>query len=359
MRRALTVIMAALILVLAGGPLGASTAIAQSQSVTGWVTVDATSPSAGCSVGVTVEVRSNGGSVGGADVVANLAMDDGSGEVISSDRGITDDAGVAYLVYETSAGWDGAKAWLEILVNGSYLGGTTVLINDANGCGSEGVLLELSGSVASVADTTMEVPTETADVSSEDVSNSESVGGSVIIPGVDAYQQQRGLSCEYAALSIATGALGGWVNEYSFDNVVGLSDNPHWGYRGDITGVWGNTVDYGVYNEPLAAALPAFGFNGYAFYGGGSTGELTAQLDAGRPTLVWLGMWGDVSTVETTSDGTSYQVTAGMHVMTAYGYDEGGVYLSDPGSGRYRYYDWGTFIWMWNVMDGMALAVSS
>jgi hypothetical protein len=47
-----------------------------------------------------------------------------------------------------------------------------------------------------------------------------------------------------------------------------------------------------------------------------------------------------------------------MHVMVAYGYDDGGIYLSDPGSGRFRYYDWGTFRWMWDVMDGMSLAVS-
>jgi uncharacterized protein YvpB len=349
MRRALTVVMAALIVVLAGGPLGASSAAAQSQSVDTWITLGATEPAAGCVVDATVEVRSGGGAVSGADVVVNLSLDDGSGEVISSDRGVTDDAGIAYLVYDTGAGWDGAKTWLEVLVNGSYLGGTTVWINDANSCDDTGQLLNLSGDVASVADTVVDTA-EVVDASDD--------SGAVIIPGVVAYQQQRGLSCEYASLSIATGALGNWISEYSFDEVVGWSDNPHWAYRGDIYGSWGNTDDYGVYNEPLAAALPQFGFSGYAFYGAGSTAELTAQIAAGNPTLVWLGMWGDTSHFETTSDGTTYQLTAGMHVMVAYGYDDGGVYLSDPGSGRFRYYDWGTFRWMWDVMDGMSLAVS-
>jgi hypothetical protein len=37
--------------------------------------------------------------------------------------------------------------------------------------------------------------------------------------------------------------------------VVPLNDNPHLGYRGNIHGEWGNTEDYGVYSEPLAAAL--------------------------------------------------------------------------------------------------------
>jgi uncharacterized protein YvpB len=343
--------MAALMLVLAGGPLGASTAVAQSQSVDSWVTLGSSSPAAGCVVDVTVEVRSGGGGVGGADVVVNVSLDDGSGSVISSDRTVTDDAGIAYLVYDTSAAWDGAKTWLEVLVNGSYLGGTTVWVDDANSCSGNGALLDLSGEVASIADTTV-------DSSSSSDTAEATDDGTVMIPNVSAYQQDRGLSCEYASLSIATGALGNWISEYSFDDVVGWSANPHWGYRGDIYGSWGNTDDYGVYAEALASALPQFGFNGYAFYGAGSTGELTAQLDAGNPTLVWLGMWGDTSHYETTADGTSYQLTAGMHVMTAYGYDGGGIYLSDPGSGRLRYYDWGTFRWMWDVMDGMALAVS-
>ncbi|HQY32156.1 MAG TPA: hypothetical protein PK691_12740, partial [Thermomicrobiales bacterium] len=70
------------------------------------------------------------------------------------------------------------------------------------------------------------------------------------------------------------------------------------------------------------------------------------------PTLVWLGLWGDQSVYE---DG--YKVTAGMHVLVAYGYDEGGVYLSDPAIGGTKYYDWGTFEWMWSVVDGMAMSV--
>jgi uncharacterized protein YvpB len=281
--------------------------------------------------------------------VVNVTLDDGSGSVISSDRSVTDDAGIAYLVYDTGAAWDGAKTWLEVLVNGTYLGGQTVWIDNANACEGAEVVLDLSGDVASVADTV---------VDSSEVTDASDDSDVVMIPGVVAYQQQRGLSCEYASLSIATGALGNWVSEYSFDDVVGLSPNPHWAYRGNIYGSWGNTDDYGVYAAPLAAALPQFGFSGYEFYGAGSTAELTAQLDAGNPTLVWLGMWGDTSHREYLEDGTSYQLTAGMHVMVAYGYDSEGVYLSDPGTGRFRYYDWGTFRWMWDVMDGMALAVS-
>ena len=52
---------------------------------------------------------------------------------------------------------------------------------------------------------------------------------------VPTYVQQRNLSCEYAALVMAMGAYGVGVSEYEFDNLVGWSENPHWGY-GKIEG---------------------------------------------------------------------------------------------------------------------------
>src|SRR4051794_11919034 len=55
---------------------------------------------------------------------------------------------------------------------------------------------------------------------------------------VPTYSQQRNLSCEYASMVIAMASFGTWVSEYDFDTLVPLSDNPHWGYRGDINGDW-------------------------------------------------------------------------------------------------------------------------
>ncbi|CAA9562985.1 MAG: Spore_germination_protein_YaaH [uncultured Thermomicrobiales bacterium] len=172
---------------------------------------------------------------------------------------------------------------------------------------------------------------------------------------VPTYVQQRNLSCEFAALTIATGAYGGWVDEWSFEASVGYDSNPHIGFRGDINGWWGNTWDYGVYPEALARALPDFGFSGEVLYGG--SGTLTDRLDFGVPTLVWLGLWGDTGWYETDEFGATYKLVPGYHVMVAYGYDADGVYLSDPANGSYTFYDWGTFLWMWYAMDGMGLAV--
>ncbi len=171
------------------------------------------------------------------------------------------------------------------------------------------------------------------------------------------YFQQRNLSCEYASLVMAMAAYGTWESEFELDGIVGWSDNPHWGYRGDINGWWGNTDDYGVYASALVPALNAYGFWGDAFYAAGDSSELTWRLDSGYPTLVWIGMWGETGFYEYTEDGTPYKLVPGLHVVVAYDYDDGGVWVSDPATGGPRYFDWGTFMWMWNVMDGMGLAV--
>ena len=174
---------------------------------------------------------------------------------------------------------------------------------------------------------------------------------------VPTYTQQRNLSCEYASLVIAMGAYDVWVSEWEFDAMVPQSDNPHWGYRGDINGWWGNTTDYGVYPEPLVEPLAQFGFRGEVFYAQGDASALTNFLDNGVPVVLWLGLWGDQSFYEYASDGTPYKLNAGYHVVVAYGYDESGVYASDPATGGTVSWAWGDFMWMWAALDGMSMAV--
>ncbi|MDP9470907.1 MAG: LysM peptidoglycan-binding domain-containing protein [Chloroflexota bacterium] len=179
--------------------------------------------------------------------------------------------------------------------------------------------------------------------------------GGTFVSGVGTYVQQRNLSCEYAAAYIATSALGARVPEWVFWENIPQSANPHWGYRGNIDGWWGNTDDYGIYPEALAPVLNANGYAADIFYGGGDAAALINRLDRGVPTLVWLGFWGD--TAVTLTDAGEYTVAAGEHVVVAYGYDAGGVYVSDPATGGYGYYAWDTFLPMWNVLDGMSLGI--
>ena len=140
------------------------------------------------------------------------------------------------------------------------------------------------------------------------------------------YTQSRNLSCEYAATYAATTAFGAGVPEQVFIDSIPLASNPHYGYRGNIDGWWGNTTDYGIYAEALVPTLNANGFNGDVMYTGGDVAPLVSHLDAGHPVVVWLGFWGD--TREVLNDQDTYSVFAGMHVVTVTGYNDAGVFVT-------------------------------
>ena len=84
-----------------------------------WVELGSSTPAVGCVVDVSVEVRS-GGVVPDAEVVAALVVD---GWIASLDRGITDANGIAYLLLDTSPAYVGADAWIDVTVNGAWVGG--------------------------------------------------------------------------------------------------------------------------------------------------------------------------------------------------------------------------------------------
>jgi uncharacterized protein YvpB len=344
MRRAQAISLVAMLVVgLCASVLGApSAAAADIRAIHAWVQLSATRPAVGCTINTSVEIRESGFPVASTEVALAIFVGD---QLISADRAVTGSDGIAYLALDTSAMWNGANGWLDINIAGTYVGGASILPNNANDCSAGARLIELEA----------EVPVVTVSTTGD---QNSSASGPLVSFWVPTYVQQRNLSCEYASLYIATARWGNGISEYAFDGVVGWSDNPHWGYRGNITGWWGNTTDYGVYAEPLSWALSQFGFRGDVFYALGDTSELTWRLDAGIPVLVWLSMWGDPGYYDWTADGTRYKLVPGMHVMVAYGYDQQFVYLSDPATGSYRSYAWGDFLAMWNVLDGMGLGVT-
>jgi uncharacterized protein YvpB len=324
--RAFTVL-AALLVAVAGISFVPTATQAATRDVTAYIELSSTRPDPSCGLSVAIEVRSDGAAVSNTEV--SVALFAGS-EPVSIDTAATDGNGVAHLSVDTSA--IGSDGWLDVNVSGSYLTGYAIVGTSGNSCSAESKYDVVEGGVSIVT-----------------------VSGSSA-PSYYTYQQQRTLSCEYAAVHIASTFWGNGISEYDLDSVVGWDANPHLGYRGDINGTWGNTTDYGVYNEALAAALPSFGFAGDAFYGVGDTDTLTSYLASDIPVIVWVALWGDQSE-RLESDGVGFTVTAGMHVMVAYSYDANNIYLSDPGSGSLVTYSWGSFIEKWNVLDGMALAV--
>ena len=345
--RTVAIVMAAWIValpLLLQSSVGTSIALAQSTSARGWLTVSSEMPAAGCWINSSVEVRRDGAGVSDVEVGVSLVS---NGDVVSGDRGVTGADGFAWLGFDTGGLPAGSRAWVDVLLGGAYAGGLALTVTEDGGCADNAGVAELWGEVPAAADSSYSVE-------EEGWVDGSGASSELWVPAI---AQQRGLSCEYTALSMAMAAFGVNVSEYDFDGIVGWSANPHWGFRGDVNGTWGYTDDYGVYAEPLAGAVGAFGFWGDVFYANGDASALTARLDEGLPVLVWVALLGDTSFVESTADGTPFLLAAGQHVVVAYDYDENGVYVADPGSGTHRFYEWGWFMNMWNVFDGMSLAV--
>jgi uncharacterized protein YvpB len=188
----------------------------------------------------------------------------------------------------------------------------------------------------------------------------EAASGSHLQVGVPATAQVWALSCEYAATSAATAYYGETISQGTFLTAIGHDDNPHKGFRGSIAGKWGGTTDYGVYAEPILGVLRRNGFGrSYVFYGG--QGTLQAELAAGHPVVAWIsGTWGGSSRyAKVDATGASYSLIPYEHAVTAYGYDDGGVWVMDPGVGKKYHVSWAKFLRGWDRIDGMALVVAA
>lgn len=322
-------------------PAMSSTRIAHAagvQDVHTWITVGSLQPGLGCSVPVSVEVRTEGEAVAGASI--SVAFFGDGVDVSSTDQAVTDGDGVALVFFDTSDVRSGANSWLDITVADTYIGGTEISPSAEGSCDGDSKLISIEAQLA---------------ISSAVIADAES-SNAVLIDGVPAHQQERNLSCEYAAVQIATSVFGDPIYEDDYLNSAPQSDNPHYGFRGDIDGPWGVTDDYGIYAEALVPNLEAHGYVGEVSYGADAS-YLQSEIDAGHPTLVWIATRGDTGFYDTDVDGSTFKLVPFEHVVVAYGYDETGVYISDPGNASYQHLSWSWFLDAWSVMDGMALSV--
>jgi LysM repeat protein/uncharacterized protein YvpB len=182
--------------------------------------------------------------------------------------------------------------------------------------------------------------------------------GSTKLRAMPVMQQSLPLSCEAAAVSIATAYWGNQVSEWVFIENIQPNPNPHLGFRGDITGAFGGTDNYGVYAEPFQSVLSNYGFGSDVFYANGNANFLKAQIDQGRPVVVWMTNLASVQTRSyETVDGSRFALVPQEHAVVVYGYDDNGVSVADPGDGSYRQFTWNDFMRSWGYFDGMSLVV--
>jgi uncharacterized protein YvpB len=179
------------------------------------------------------------------------------------------------------------------------------------------------------------------------------------IDGMPANGQWWNLSCEYAATSAATAYYGKAISQQTFADDIGFDPNPNIGFRGNLSGPWGGTTDYGIYPGPILKDLIAHGFaHSYSFRA--NADMLRAAISKDHPVVVWIvGTFGSAPRYDETSDGESYFLVPYEHAVTAYGYTESSILLMDPAIGGYRTVSWPTFMSAWTQLDGMALVVAT
>jgi uncharacterized protein YvpB len=166
------------------------------------------------------------------------------------------------------------------------------------------------------------------------------------------------LSCEYAATSAATAYFGKTIGQDAFVSMIGFDANPNKGFRGDLSGPWGGTWQYGVYAPPILSALMQSGFtHSYIFYADPTL--LREAIDNDRPVVAWItGTYSSMPRYEDESDGEQFLLVPYEHAVTIYGYDEQTVSIMDPAYPAYYTVSWDVFLNAWQQLDGMALAVA-
>jgi LysM repeat protein len=170
--------------------------------------------------------------------------------------------------------------------------------------------------------------------------------------------QSLPLDCESRSAVDWAAFFGVAIDELEFFGRLPLSDDPDAGFVGDVYGRWGQIPPdaYGVNAAPIAAVLQSYGVSARAVKGM-TWDELRAELDAGRPVIVWIiGAVRDGVAVQYTapSTGNTSLVAPYEHTVIVAGYGPDSVTVVDGGQRYSR--TLAQFLSSWGVLGNMAIA---
>jgi LysM repeat protein len=169
--------------------------------------------------------------------------------------------------------------------------------------------------------------------------------------------QTWALSCEARSAVDWAGYLDTYIGEADFQGSLPVSDDPDAGFVGEAWGLRGQIppAAYGVHADPVAALLRAFGVGARAEHGL-SWDAVQAQIDAGKPVIVWVvgEVWNGTGVEYTAaSDGHTTVVVPYEHTVMVIGYGPGTVTVLD-GARAYSS-SLGQFMASWGVLGNMAV----
>ncbi len=181
------------------------------------------------------------------------------------------------------------------------------------------------------------------------------------------HRQERPLSCEAAALTMALRYKGVNVSESALIDQIGFDTTPH------KDGVWGNphvafvgdyygkqvTTGYGVYWEPIARVGALYRSTRY--FTNGTVQDLTKEIQKGNPVIVWGNASSGRRADWKTKDGQSIIAIVGEHARVVIGFigsadNPSRIITLDPLSGE-RYFTTSAFEANWSLLQRGAVVV--
>jgi uncharacterized protein YvpB len=185
-----------------------------------------------------------------------------------------------------------------------------------------------------------------------------------LLADVPVGRQQRSLSCELQSASDLAWYHGKPYTWLEIFLRVGHDPggNPHKGFVGASLddppgGIY--PAGYGVYAEPIAAALREIGLKAEVHYGE-PVDWLRGQIVQGRPVMVWAtaGMVRPAVETWTAADGTLIRGVRGEHTYLVVGYTPAGVWVLNPWNAQRQFYEWATFLAAWELFDRMSVMIA-
>ena len=170
--------------------------------------------------------------------------------------------------------------------------------------------------------------------------------------------QGHALSCEARAACDLLEHHGIPVAEDAFLAALPRSDNPDLGFVGDPDDDTGclPPEGYGVHAPPVAATLRGFGLSADAV-SGRDLAWLRAELDAGRPVILWVvsGFEEGAPIALRDARGRAFEAVRGEHAVLALRRRGSRVVVLDPAHGEEREVDEAALLRSWRAFRGAAV----
>lgn len=181
---------------------------------------------------------------------------------------------------------------------------------------------------------------------------------SFYITSISGHRQAYSLGCEASTAVDWANYFGVSIIEYTFQVSLPHSDNPDFGFVGDVNSEWGQIPPYayGVHSGPVADllneyGLPAKSVRGYTLE------DVRQELSEGKPIIVWVigKMEWSAPEIYIDSEGRTTTVAAYEHVVILTGYDVEADTIRFMSNGVFYDVPTQTFLTSWGVLGNMAV----